>query len=88
MNDIRAVREAYARKEISDVGWFRSVYNPADSLTKLALCVLMDKMLDTGSLDIRLEQWFIRPSSNGRGDRPDTLNTSFDERPTPRDTEK
>ena len=60
MIDIKAGREAYDASEISDVGWVSSNDNPADGLTKEKRCSLLEKLLDSGRLDVVAKQWIIR----------------------------
>jgi hypothetical protein len=38
MIDITAVRNAYNDQELSDVGFVRTKYNPADIFTKISYC--------------------------------------------------
>lgn len=60
MIDIEAGREAYGKQEISDIGWIRTDDNPADGLTKSVLCPSLERLLDTGFLDVPVQQWVVR----------------------------
>ena len=60
MIDVEAAREAYGRQDISDVGWIRSQDNPADGLTKRGRCEPLERFLDTGYLNVPVQQWIIR----------------------------
>jgi len=60
MIDAAAVREAYKRYEISNVGLVRSEHNPADGLTKPQICAALDVTLRTGTDVNSVEQWVTR----------------------------
>lgn len=59
MIDIQAAQEAYGKQEISDVGWIRSEDNPADR-TKPAPRAALERLMDTGRLDLSVQQWVVR----------------------------
>lgn len=63
MIDIKSVREAYERMEVSDVAWIESKANPADPLTKLTSSPVLDKILDDGIIEHDVGQWVIRTPS-------------------------
>lgn len=58
--DISSVREAYRKKEISNVAWVRSEYNLADALTKESKENILNSVLETWLLNHPVEQWIIR----------------------------
>lgn len=58
--DIKAVREAYERFEVSDVGFVRSENNPADAFTKIKCNSALFKILKNNKCDFEVEQWIIR----------------------------
>jgi hypothetical protein len=60
MIDITAVRNAYNDQELSDVGFVRTKYNPADSFTKIGHCEALETIVKTGVCDLPIEQWVIR----------------------------
>jgi hypothetical protein len=60
MIDITAVRNAYNAQELSDVGFVRTKYNPADAFTKLGFCEVLDTIIKTGICSLPIEQWVIR----------------------------
>lgn len=60
MVDIRATREAYNRRDISDVDWVGSAHNLADGLTKFAKRQPLVDFLDSGRLTTEVEQWVLR----------------------------
>ena len=47
-------------EEISNVGYVRTAYNPADAFTKVDKCTALENILTTGSCDLPIEQWVIR----------------------------
>ena len=59
--DIAAAREAYNRREISNVGLVTSDNNMADSLTKVKPSGALGLLLATGVDRTPVEQWVIRP---------------------------
>jgi len=59
--DIAAAREAYDRRELSNVGLVASANNPADGLTKVEARPALDALLLTGSNHASVEQWVVRP---------------------------
>ena len=60
MIDVAALREAYRRKEISDIGFVRTEFNPADAFTKRGKCRALDHLIKKGKCDFPIEQWIIR----------------------------
>lgn len=62
MIDIEAAREAYARGEVSNVGWVRSEDNLVDGLTKIKKCDALHELLQTGVLSRKVERWITRPA--------------------------
>ena len=60
MFDVHAAREAYKRKEISNIGFVRSSENLADGLTKGNMQKALLNLLQTGEQKIDCEQWIFR----------------------------
>ena len=58
--DVSAVRNAYEDFEISDVGFVRSEFNPADGFTKVGKCSAFDEVIRTGKYKLPIDQWVIR----------------------------
>lgn len=56
MIDIIATREAYERREIDNMSWIRSEHNVADMLTELKTCDVLKTVLDSGNLNLIIEQ--------------------------------
>ena len=65
MIDITSVRDAYNMEEISNVGFVRTAYNPADAFTKVDKCQALETILSTGSCALPIEQWVIRTKPEG-----------------------
>jgi hypothetical protein len=57
--DVAAMRQAYTRKEISNIALIDSNDNAADGLTKLKPNQALYRMLRAGRLDHRVRQWVI-----------------------------
>lgn len=71
MIDIAAAREAYNRKEISNVGLVKSANNLADGLTKPGFCMSLDDVLRTSVDRHPVEQWIIRTPEKAEPQRSD-----------------
>jgi hypothetical protein len=54
--DVEAVRQSYARKELTHIAFLRSPHNFADALTKVKTPGALGKVLITNMLDFPLEQ--------------------------------
>lgn len=55
---IKATTEAFAKSEVSNIGWVQTHKNLADGLTKLTTCDVLEKLLDTGTMNLQVEKWF------------------------------
>lgn len=51
---ITALRQAFERYEITDIGWIPSDQNVADGFTNPTKCASLEKFLDTGTLDLEV----------------------------------
>ena len=60
MIDITSFRDAYNMGEISNVGFVRTAYNPADAFTKVDKCKALETILTTGSCELSIKPWVIR----------------------------
>lgn len=60
MIDIMSLREAYERKDISEVRWIDGKDNPADACTKKAPNGALEKLISTNTLRIRVEAYVER----------------------------
>lgn len=76
MIDMQAAREAYGKKEISDVEWIRSEENSADKLTKSVPCSALEHVMDTGKVSTQVQQWVVRTRLPREQQNNDTTPTS------------
>lgn len=53
MIDIAAVREAYHANKVHD-------QNPSDAFTKVEKCSAINSILNTGELNLDVDQWIVR----------------------------
>ena len=60
MLDIRAAREAYQAREISNIGFVRSSDNLGDCLTKKNMQKALLQLLKNAKHEVKFEQWIIR----------------------------
>jgi hypothetical protein len=58
--DLKAVRNVYDEQEISNVGFVRTKFNPADALTKVGKWDALEQITITGVCDLPVEQWIVR----------------------------
>jgi hypothetical protein len=57
MIELAVLREAYEKKEISNMGFILSRYNPADALTKKKSNGQLVRFLNEGKVEHPVEQW-------------------------------
>jgi hypothetical protein len=57
MIDLCVVKRAYERAEVDTIGFVRSEYNPADVLTKITRCAILERILSTANLLYPVVQW-------------------------------
>ena len=57
MIDLKVVKDSYHRNELRNIGFIRSENNPADALTKVKKCPVLDQVLADSALHHRIEQW-------------------------------
>jgi len=60
MIDVMGLRQAYERKQISEVKWIAGGSNPADAMTKSKACDALEKLITTNSIDIQAIGWVER----------------------------
>ena len=60
MVDLMCLRQAYERREITEVKWIRSEDNPADAMTKAKPCQALRTLIDTNKLNLRVTEWVER----------------------------
>lgn len=61
MIDLRAVREAYQDRSISNIALIASEYNVADSMTKITSNDSLRKLLATFRISHQIRQYIIEP---------------------------
>ncbi|KHJ36427.1 hypothetical protein EV44_g3709 [Erysiphe necator] len=60
MIDIMALRQSYERRELYEIRWINGADNPGDAMTKANPNKALETLIDTNSLDIRIEGWVKR----------------------------
>ena len=62
MIDVMGLRQAYERKQISEVKWIAGGSNPADAMTKTSskACDALEKLISTNSIDLQAIGWVER----------------------------
>jgi len=60
MIDIMAIRQAYERRELTEIRWINGLDNPADAMTKGNPNKALQTFIDTNRLRIRVEGWVQR----------------------------
>jgi hypothetical protein len=54
------LRQAYERREITEVKWISSEDNLADAITKAKPCQALKTLIDTNKLDLKVIEWVER----------------------------
>jgi hypothetical protein len=54
------LRQAYERREITEVKWINGSDNPADAMTKAKPCQALKILIDTNKLDLKVNEWVER----------------------------
>jgi hypothetical protein len=60
MIDIMCLRQAYERREITEVRWIKGTSNPADSMTKAKPSTALKRLIDTNTIELEVEEWVER----------------------------
>jgi hypothetical protein len=60
MIGITAVSNAYNDQELSDVGFVRTKYDPADAFAKLGSGEALNTIIQTGICNLPIDQWVVR----------------------------
>jgi hypothetical protein len=60
MVDLMCLRQAYERREITEVKWISSGDNPADAMTKAKPCQALKTLIDTNKLNLEVTEWVER----------------------------
>ena len=54
------MREAYKRREITQVKWIDGKSNPADSITKSKPTNALKNLINTNKIDLQVQEWVKR----------------------------
>ena len=54
------LRQAYERREITEVKWISGSDNPVDAMTKAKPCQALKILIDTNKLDLKVNKWVER----------------------------
>ena len=67
MIDVMGLRQAYERKQISEVKWIAGGSNPADAMTKTSskACDALERLISTNSIDLQAIGWVERTGTSG-----------------------
>jgi hypothetical protein len=71
MIDIMCLRQAYERRQITEVRWIDGTTNPADSMTKKKPSTALKQLLDTNKVRLETMKWVERGTVKG-GEKEET----------------
>jgi len=60
MIDVMALRQSYENREIAEVRWIDGRDNPADAMTKATPCRALKDLVETNTLEVRVDGWVER----------------------------
>ena len=60
MVDLMCLRQAYERREITEIKWISGGTNPADAITKSKPYSALKTLVDTNKLDLQVTEWVER----------------------------
>jgi hypothetical protein len=60
MIDLMCLRQAYERREITEIKWINGESNPADAMTKSKPCPALKNLIDTNKIDLQVMEWVER----------------------------
>lgn len=60
MIDVMCLRQAYERREITEVRWIKGSTNPADSMAKVKPSMALQQLIDTNTIHLDMEEWVER----------------------------
>src|SRR5271155_1799902 len=63
MIDVMCLRQAYERRQITEVKWIDGDTNPADAMTKGKPCTALSQLIDTNRVELRAVGWVERTDS-------------------------
>ena len=64
MIDVMCLRQAYERRQITEVKWIDGNTNPADAMTKDKPCTALSRLIDTNRVELRAIGWVERTVSD------------------------
>jgi len=67
MIDVMCLRQAYERREITEVKWIDGETNPADSMTKSKPSGALKLLIDTNKVQLQEKEWVERTEGVGVG---------------------
>jgi hypothetical protein len=60
MIDVMCLRQAYERRQITEVKWIDGETNPADAMTKGKPCTALSQLIDTNRVELQAVGWVER----------------------------
>ena len=60
MVNLMYLRQAYKRREITEVKWINGGNNPADTIIKVRPCQALKTLIDTNKLNLQVTEWVER----------------------------
>jgi len=60
MIDVMCLRQAYERRQITEVKWIDGDANPADAMTKGKPCIALQQLISTNRIDLQPVGWVER----------------------------
>jgi hypothetical protein len=63
MIDVMCLRQAYERRQVTEVKWIDGDTNPADAMTKGKPCTALSQLIDTNRIELQAVGWVERTDS-------------------------
>ena len=60
MIDVMCLRQAYERRQVTEVKWIDGNTNPVDAMTKDKPCTALSQLIDTNWIELRAVGWVER----------------------------
>jgi hypothetical protein len=60
MIDLMCLRQSYEMREIAEIRWIDGDSNPADAIMKSKSCNVLNSLIDTNSLNLKITEWIER----------------------------
>jgi len=64
MIDVMCLRQAYERREITEVKWIDGNTNPADAMTKGKPCPALTQLINTNTVQLKAVGWVERTDAS------------------------